>query len=198
MVANVVAIGFTAVGGIAGFAVPTVLWWRRRPRPPRPVRTGRAKPKVREPDTQVARRASDAVAQLAAAIAAAGEPSEETFTLYSAASKAEREARTPVDHMGALLLAQDGAAAVAGRDRRQRCFFDPGHRGPTSDTRWRLGREETEVPACERCVQALRCGLMPDTLGDRGKPYFERDTVWGRTGFGTIDDDIAAKVLSGR
>jgi hypothetical protein len=138
------------------------------------------------------------VARLAAAIQAAPQPSDEAFDLYSAASKAEREARTAVDSVGALILAEDGEAALAGRPRPKRCFFDPEHRGATTTTRWRLGDEEAEVPACGRCAEALRDGRAPDALGDRGEPYFKRDSVWARTGFGAIDDELAARVLAGR
>ncbi len=150
-----------------------------------------------EPEDDVPARASAAIERLSTAIAAAEQPSDEVFELYSAASKADREARSPVDHIGALLLAQHAAALLEGRDPQRRCFFDPRHRRAVTDTRWRLGDEETEVPSCRRCERALKAGRMPDTLGDRGKPYFERDSVWARTGFGTIDDELAARVLVG-
>ncbi|MEA2155812.1 MAG: hypothetical protein QOE11_1952 [Solirubrobacteraceae bacterium] len=193
--AAALAIGFGGGGGLLAFAIPTAVWWRRRPRRPRPERV---QPLVREPAAQIAGEAGDAVARLAAAIAAAQQPVDAAFDLYAAASKADREARSPIDSVGALVLAQDGEDALAGRPRRRRCFFDPGHRGQTAPTRWRRGDEEAEVPACPRCTDALRSGRAPDTLGDRGRPYYERDTVWGRTGLGAIDDDLAAKVLAGR
>jgi hypothetical protein len=192
---DAVAVGFLGGGTVAGFALPTLRWWRRRPRR---VRRARVAPVVREPGAEIGRQASAAVARLAAAIDAAQQPPDEAFELYSAASKAEHDARNPVDRVGALVLAEDGEAALAGRARPQRCFFDPDHHGQTTRTRWRLGGEEAEVPACERCVRRLRAGHAPDALGDRGKPYYERDTVWGRTGLGTIDDELGAKVLSGR
>ena len=196
---NAVAIGFAGGGCLAAFTWPTVLWWRRRPQRARPDgQQAPAKAVVREPDAGVAGHAAEATTRLAAAIAAAQAPSEEAFELYSAAAKAGREARTAVDHLGALLLARDGQAAVSAEPRPRRCFFDPRHRGAITATRWRLGREETEVPACRRCARRLRAGRVPDTLGDRGKPYYEHDTVWARTGFGAIDDEVAAKVLAGR
>jgi len=193
---DIVAAGFAGAGFLAALAIPTVKWWRRRPL--LPGHTRRRDPIVREPDDDVAEQAAAAVARLSAAIAAAQQPSDEVFELYSAASKADREARSPVDHLGALLLARAGETLLAGRRPRRRCFFDPLHDGTTRDTRWRLGSEETEVPACNRCVRRLKAERMPDTLGDDGKPYFERDSVWARTGFGAIDDELAARVLSGR
>jgi hypothetical protein len=193
---DLVAASFAGGGLLAGLAIPTVRWWRRRPRPAR--RTPRREPVLREPDDDVADQAGTAIERLSAAIAAAAEPSDEVFELYSAASKADREARSPLDHLGALLLAEDAAALLAGRARPRRCFFDPGHGVTSRDTRWRLGSEETEVPACNRCVRRLKAKRMPDALGDRGKPYYERDSVWARTGFGAIDDELAARVLSGR
>ena len=154
-------------------------------------------PVLRELEPDIGDRASDAVTRLAAAIEAAEQPADAVFDLYAAASKAAGEAQTPIDSAGALVLAQDGVAELEGR-RRRRCFFDPGHSGPTEPTRWRLGGDEAEVPACERCVRALEAGRAPEVLGDRGRPYYERDTVWARTGFGAVDDDLAAIVLSGR
>jgi len=174
---NTVVVVSGAAGGLAAFAAMTIPWWRRRSRTAGPARLG---PTVREPDGDTARNAADAVAQLAAAIAAAREPCDQAFELYSAAAKADREARTPIDHVGALLLARDGLAAVGGRTLPRRCFFDPGHGGATSDTRWRHGSEEAEVPACGRCAGALATGRAPDTLSDRGRPYYERATPSGR------------------
>ena len=171
-------------------------WWRRRPQAE--GFTPRKPPLLREPGDDVAIRSSQAVARLAAAIAAAAQPSDEVFERYSAASKADREARAPIDHVGALLLAREGETLLAGDRPRRRCFFDPSHEGVVTDTRWRLGSEETEVPACRRCVRRLKADRMPDTLGDGGRPYYERDSVWARTGFGAIDDELAARVLAGR
>ena len=188
-------VGGLGVGGVLGFVLPTARWWRRRPRRARPEHVG---PVLREPGPDTAAKASTAVARLAAAIAVAQAPPDEVFDLYSAAAKADREAHTPVDHVGALVLAQDGEAVLAGRPRRRRCFFDPAHRGTTKPTRWRLGDEEAEVPACKRCVLAIEAGRAPDALGDRGRAYYERDTVWARTGLGTIDEELPQKVLAGR
>jgi hypothetical protein len=190
---NAVAIVAAGGAGIAGFVIPTVRWWRRRP-----GRRAGVAPVVREPGPEAAQEASEALQRVAATIAAAEHPADEAFDLYSAASKAQQEARTPVDSVGVLVLAHDAAAVLAGGPRPRRCFFDPSHPGETTPTRWRLGREEAEVPACPRCVRALHAGRAPDALGDRGRPYYERDTVWARTGFGAIDDELAAKVLAGR
>jgi hypothetical protein len=198
---DLVAMTFFGLGVLAAFGIPTFRWWRRRGRGASaraPHEHPRRPPAVVEPEADVPARVSSALARLATAIAAAEQPSDAVFELYSAASKADREARSTIDHMGALQLAQDAAALLEGREPRRRCFFDPRHRRAVTETRWRLGNEESEVPACRRCERALRAGHMPDTLGDRGKPYFERDSVWARTGFGTIDHDVAARVLSGR
>jgi hypothetical protein len=182
-------------GGLAGCAIPTLLWWRRRPRRSAPARPRHV---VREPGPEATTAANAALERLAARIAAAEHPSDEAFELYNAAAKADHDARNPIDHVGVLVLAEDGEAALGGKPRRRRCFFDPAHGGPTHPTRWRLGGEEAEVPACARCAEALREDRAPDALGDRGTPYYERDSVWARTGFGAIDDELAAKVLAGR
>ncbi len=191
---NAVAAGFLGGGALVGFAIPTVLWWRRRPR----GHAQSAPRELREPGAEAAASAADAVARLAASITAARQPPDLAFELYSAASKADREASTPIDHVGALVLAEDGAAVLAGRPRPERCFFDPGHGGATTQTRWRQGVAEAEVPACKRCAEALRADRAPDALADRGRPYYERNTIWGRTGLGSIDEKLAEHVLAGR
>jgi hypothetical protein len=53
------------------------------------------------------------------------------------------------------------------------------------------------VPVCERCIEALSTGIAPDALLDDGRPYLERDTVWSRTGYGALDDDLLPRVVRG-
>jgi hypothetical protein len=64
-------------------------------------------------------------------------------------------------------------------------------------TRWRRAGQDVTIPACTDCAALLGDGKAPPVLQDRGRPYWDRDTVWARTGFGAIDDDVADIVLAG-
>jgi hypothetical protein len=77
------------------------------------------------------------------------------------------------------------------------CFFDPRHGPAVQRTRWRLGGQEAELPACKACAKAVATGRAPVALEDRGPPYYEQDTLWARTGFGALDDGLRARVLAG-
>ena len=89
------------------------------------------------------------------------------------------------------------AARRCGGKARRPCFFDPRHGAGTNATRWQLGTQETDIPACRACAQAIEQDRAPLALQDDGRPYFERDTLWARTGFGAIADDLPQRVLAG-
>jgi hypothetical protein len=111
------------------------------------------------------------------------------------------------DVVGAQVLARAGSNDLS-RGRRgsgevlQTCFFDPRHPEGGSRASWRLGDGEVEVPCCPACEADLATGRTPDLLRlptRRGvRPYWERDDVWARTGFGATSDFLARDVLAGR
>lgn len=111
------------------------------------------------------------------------------------------------DVLGAQVLARAGSRDLArgtrGRGSALRtCFFDPRHPEATTDARWRLGDGEVEVPCCVACATAVVHDGTPAHLrlaGRRGtRPYWERDDVWARTGFGAVSDHLARDVLADR
>ncbi len=111
------------------------------------------------------------------------------------------------DVVGAQVLARAGSNDLS-RGRRgsgqalQTCFFDPRHPDGGCRASWRLGDGEVEVPCCAACEADLAAGRTPDLLrlpSRRGvRPYWERDDVWARTGFGATSDFLARDVLAGR
>lgn len=107
------------------------------------------------------------------------------------------ERHSDLDAVGALVLARSGEAALRGKSGGP-CFFNPLHPAAMTEVRYARGGAELGVPACEACAKAVRSGRRPEALLDRGRPYFERDTVWARTGFGATDPDLAAQLLAGR
>lgn len=111
------------------------------------------------------------------------------------------------DLVGAQVLARAGARDLArgarGRGAALRtCFFDPRHPDAGTVVRWRLGEGDVEVPCCSACARTVADGGTPEHLrlpARRGtQPYWERDDVWARTGFGAISDDLARDVLADR
>jgi hypothetical protein len=183
-----IAIGcVAAVGAFGGLTT----WRRVKGVAALPVR-----PPLEPSEADFRPRAHEALDELAQALEAAPDPPDEAFEAQRAASKAIEDARRPVDWVGAFVLASNGLAAV--RDQSSRpCFFNPLHRRAKRRTRWKRGPKTIEIPACNTCERALKTGRRPQELHDEGKPYWERDTVWARTGFGALDEDVALAVLRG-
>ncbi|NYE35307.1 hypothetical protein F4692_000411 [Nocardioides cavernae] len=111
------------------------------------------------------------------------------------------------DLIGAQVLARTGSRDLARGTRGKgaalrTCFFDPRHPEAGSVARWRLGEGEVEVPCCAACASAVVHDGTPEHLrlpARRGaQPYWERDDVWARTGFGAITDFLARDVLADR
>jgi hypothetical protein len=141
------------------------------------------------PAEDVRQRAVDAHARLARDLAKRKTPDERALDLEVAASMALDREGTPIDDLGALVLAERGREALKGAER-QRCYFDPRHRGKAKPTRWKTARAAIEVPACKACAQSVGADKVPDSLWDDDRPYWQRETVWARTGFGALRRDM--------
>jgi hypothetical protein len=123
---------------------------------------------------------------------------------YTGARRRMRDGAPTVDLVGVLVLvdhARDdlarAAALDAGRKAANRpalCFFDPLHGRASRNAAWRDG---LRVPACTACAEAVKSGQAPDALRDGDRPYFEADTVWARTGYGALGDDLVERVARG-
>lgn len=184
---GILLVGLAVFGGLT-------LTWRQRPAP----LGGHEEPgRVAEPPLQDARMAARAaLLELQRAVAREDAPPEEVFDAYRAASKAIDEARRPIDAAGAQALAESGGRRLAGEEPRP-CFFDPRHGAGAQRVTFDRDAIAVEVPACERCSRALRNGRAPWSLLDGGRPYWEQDTLWARTGCGALDAGLAARVLAG-
>ncbi len=141
-------------------------------------------------------RAQAGVLRLSGKLASAGSPPAAAFDAYAAASKLLAEGGEPIALVAAATLVDTGEWLLEGSDARS-CFFDPRHGEGGSQTRWRLGGEEVPLPACAACARLVARELAPAAVEDRGRPYFERDTLWARTGLGALDDGLAGRVLAG-
>lgn len=108
----------------------------------------------------------------------------------------ERERDVP-DLVGALVLARTAAFALEdGRGRQapyRPCFFDPRHGRGVKRRDVPVGDVSLDVACCSLCARRRPAELQP--LRDRRRPYYERDTVWARTGYGAFVDDLPFQVL---
>lgn len=130
--------------------------------------------------------------------------------LYSSALAAREAAgryagsQEEVEVAGVRALVRTGERDLA-RSRGGRrgifrpCFFDPRHAEATVEAGWRLGQGEVGVPCCRPCAKDVAAGREPQTLTVRRRgrdvPYYTRDDVWARTGFGSLTDTFARDVL---
>ena len=109
------------------------------------------------------------------------------------------------DVVGALVLARTGlrdverASMPESGEPYRCCYFNPLHGKSTTTVGWQFGDAMLRVPACDRCAGAHKRGHAPDSLtvldGHRERPYYERDDVWARTGFGSLSDEFGGAAL---
>lgn len=180
------ALVFLLVGGRIGRP-----WWQRR----RGRAVAQAGPSL--DGVYLEEQARGLLQKLSRRIAATADPPKAALDAYAAASKIldERKPR-PIDLLGAFVLAGRGMDALKGRERPP-CFFDPRHGAGVRTTSWTGADRQAEIPACTRCAKAIRRGKQPQAATDRGRPYYQRDTVWARTGFGALDDDLTQRIMRG-
>lgn len=111
-----------------------------------------------------------------------------------------------LDVVGAIVLSERGAAALAAAERGKAwkpplsCYLNPLHQAPTGHHRLTdsdsAGRR---VPVCARCLADLKAGRLPDTLDVSvdGRPahYFDAAAEpWASTGYGALDRDLVTAV----
>lgn len=102
-----------------------------------------------------------------------------------------------IDQVGAWVLAQhadrelDRIAHPTRRPYRP-CVINPEHGEATGSVR--LVGSSIDAPACSDCVASRGDFLMTSTWrGER--PYLDVASVWSRTGFGALVDDLARQVI---
>jgi len=87
-----------------------------------------------------------------------------------------------------------------GRTELGLCVINPRH--GRAKTARKLPRMEkfasVSVPMCRQCVSAAAEGRRMQWLQVNGKPYPERDSVWGNTLYGAAGSDLVADVIRAR
>jgi hypothetical protein len=127
---------------------------------------------------------------------------------HAAASKVLDSAPDLVDLVGAMVLLDkarreyDAAVAVSA-DRKidavpELCAFNPLH-GRSSGRPTKVESDGTTLtlPLCNECRQALKRKSAPASLPGKDGPYWHDDSLWARTFFGTIGEDLAGAVSRG-
>lgn len=208
------------VGGLVGLSVALLLgqtlagWPRRRraaePEPPKPPAVVPTPPPDLHAERRIARAQADALAKaLSGTDWDAVRDRDTAGRALTARDAVEQllDSGDVADLIGAQVVARAGSRDLS-RGRRGKgealrtCFFDPRHPEATSTARWHLGDGGVEVPCCGACGTAVVHDGTPAYLrlpARRGtEPYWERDDVWARTGFGAVSDFLARDVLADR
>jgi hypothetical protein len=105
-----------------------------------------------------------------------------------------------LDAVGAWVLAQQAGREIdrirrPARPAYRPCVVNPEH-GEASAT-VRLARTSIDAPACAACAHTPGTFLTAPTWG-RDRSYLTTSTVWARTGFGALVDDLAGQVIADR
>lgn len=134
----------------------------------------------------------------------AQERQQHALDAYAAARRVLQGSGRLPDLAGALVLVEDGSRALAAAGALETgerppvasppCFFDPRHPGRTAPVAWQRG---LRITACPACTADLRARRPPTALQDEGRPWFEADSLWARTGYGAFEPDLAQRVLRG-
>ena len=208
------------VGGLVGLSVALLLgqtlagWPRRRraaePEPPKSPAVVPTPPPDLHAERRIARAQADALAKALSGTDWDSVRDRDTAGRALTARDAVEQlldSGDVADLIGAQVVARAGSRDLS-RGRRGKgealrtCFFDPRHPEATSTARWHLGDGGVEVPCCGACGTAVVHDGTPAYLrlpARRGtEPYWERDDVWARTGFGAVSDFLARDVLADR
>ncbi len=171
--------------------------WRRLLAPARQVPA----PVVLHPDLEEVRAEADAgLTDLAEALVAApAGPGQVQAALARETAEALLRSEDVRDVVGALVLVRAGQHALVSAepsaDPYRPCFVNPLHGAAEQLAQWRFGDAEIEVPVCAACRRAFAGELPPTALmvghGGRLRPYYEEDSVWARTGYGSLTTDLA-------
>lgn len=207
------------VGSLIGLSVALLLgqtlvgWPRRRaaePEPPAQVVAPLPPPPDVHAERRIARAQADALAKALSSTDWDSVRDRDTAGRALTARDAVEQllaSRDVADLVGAQVVARAGSRDLTRGTRGggaplRSCFFDPRHPEASAEARWRLGDGEVEVPCCEACATAVLDDQTPAHLrlpARRGtQPYWERDDVWARTGFGATTDFLARDVLADR
>lgn len=204
------------IGTVTGLGAFLLVWqtlrgwpgWRRPDKPDRP------KPAVDRTlvpsSTELRSVAERRLTELSEALADNSRPVTSPAHLESAefaraAGELMLDSADVLDLIGAGQLALQGKRHLriaVGTARRPLlpCFFNPLHQAGTAQAQWGFGEGDVTVPVCSACEANLRAGVRPDILAPArfgpDRPYYAGDSIWARTGFGALVDDLGAAVLA--
>lgn len=204
----VATMGFLVVTG-AGFMVlhryararregRSLLPWPERDRGPAGVPVSPAEVRV-ELEAEL-----EQLAALRAKTPDGGLTQEQRILADGSCDTARRLVRAPrgdEDLVGALVLVRiadtelraRGRPGQRGRAPYRPCFIDPRHGRATGTHEVVAGSDRLDVPTCADCTRTRgdrRPMMVRGGLLRRERPWFEKDTVWARTGYGGLVDEL--------
>ncbi len=160
----------------------------------RPVLPGRVFSLAREASRDdLAERADAMLIALSSLIDAAPETAQTQRALdaYEAAKRVLGDGKPDIpDLVGALVCIDAGREALSpGGDEPPPCTYDPRHGAAGGDA---VTVDGTKLRLCKACRRDVAAGRPADVLRDgHGRPYFEGDTVWARSGYGAWGDPVS-------
>lgn len=196
--------------------IPRVLSPQEKGRAARAAPPARPAPPTADGVRRVADRELTALARAQTKAARAGRAADPTVQHLVDGSRTTAETlldtpgtdhdRALLDALGGLVLVRTARHALGhpGATTYRPCFFNPWHGEATTEVAAPAGSrgDQVELPACDRCRRGADSPELRDPLevkvGRRRRPYWEDDTVWARTGFGAIADDLWSAVLDDR
>jgi hypothetical protein len=212
-VALLSGIGLTVRQTVVGWPGWPPGWRRRRPVPPTSPERAVAAAAPPDPGRIRAQATSELDALMVLLDQLASDASRPVTGLTDAATLARDaveqllDSTDPAELVGALTLARtgrrDAERELGSKSLPYRCcYLNPTHREGSREFAWHLGEAQVTIPVCPECRGKLHAGREPDVLlvrrGRRVRPYYELDDVWARTGYGSLTDDYAARVLAAR
>ena len=192
--------GLLALLGVIALALLglLVLFVRRhrhaRPVNDRPVLPERVFALAREASRdELAERADERLIELSALMdaAPASQDIQRALDAYEAAERVLAGTPDVPDLVGALVCIDLGRASLsADPERPPPCTYDPRH-GPAHGRPVRV--DGSELRLCQSCRADVRASRPAAVLRDgNGRPYFEDDTPWSKSGYGAWSDPIDA------
>ncbi|NED96684.1 hypothetical protein G1H11_15345 [Phytoactinopolyspora alkaliphila] len=110
------------------------------------------------------------------------------------------ETRDELDAVGAYVLSLQAERELrrigkANVPRFRPCFINPMH--PEARETVRIAGSTIDAPVCPQCRREQGSFMVVRTRWRR-RPYVETNTVWARTGYGALVDNLARHVLENR
>lgn len=164
---------------------------------------GERPPEAVPPPDDIGAKAREQVDQVLAQVLALPDQQSRTASLaldYLDAAETVLNTGDALDAVGAMVLARQTLRLIEQIDDPDEapyrpCFINPLHGEARTESK--VPGTTLRVPVCRRCDEEPQ-PYLGSTRGRRTIPYVETSTIWARTGFGGLVDDLADQVMTAR